>query len=264
MTATETLRPARAPVDADAEALAASIVRARPDPWLLIDADGRLLAASEARTAWLGLGFADAGEDVGLRRLHERLAEQCVPALLAIAGGDGTRRVVVDSASGAGPPHDVEIRISPLAGARWLIVLRRLDASVPAAATAALRVLYVEDNRINALLFEEAMRLQGSVDLRVAEDGAQALELVDAWQPQVLVLDAHLPDMSGYDVLSRLRERPGLASVPAYMCSADALEQDLQRARDAGCAGYWTKPIDVARVRADLAMLALSAAAGGG
>jgi CheY-like chemotaxis protein len=115
-----------------------------------------------------------------------------------------------------------------------------------------MRLLYVEDNRINALLFEEAMRLLGDFELRVAEDGADALSVVRDWTPQVLVLDANLPDMSGFEVLRRMRELPALADVPAYMCSADAMPEDLRRARDAGFQGYWTKPIEMAVVSADL------------
>jgi PAS domain S-box-containing protein len=117
----------------------------------------------------------------------------------------------------------------------------------------ALRMLYVEDNRINAILFEEAMRLHGDqVELRVAEDGDQALALAQAWQPEVLVLDAHLPGASGFEVLRLLRALPGLDQVPAYMCSADAMPDDVQRAYDAGFIGYWTKPIDVGAVLADV------------
>jgi PAS domain S-box-containing protein len=139
------------------------------------------------------------------------------------------------------------------------------DASqVPAPPSAppqrpALKLLYVEDNRINALLFEEAMRVLGGYDLRVVEDGANALELVREWTPQVLVLDANLPDMSGFEVLRRLRELPSLAGVPAYMCSADAMPEDIQRARDAGFEGYWTKPIEMGVVSADLEALRQSA-----
>jgi CheY-like chemotaxis protein len=121
-----------------------------------------------------------------------------------------------------------------------------------AAHLANLRMLYVEDNRINALLFEEAMRLLGGVELRIAEDGSQALDLVQQWVPQVLVLDANLPDMSGFEVLRRIREIPALAQAPAYMCSADAMPEDLERARVAGFAGYWTKPIAIATLSADL------------
>ncbi|MBX3622602.1 MAG: PAS domain S-box protein [Rhizobacter sp.] len=116
-----------------------------------------------------------------------------------------------------------------------------------------LRMLYVEDNRINAILFEEAMRIHGDrIELRVAEDGDQALSVAQAWQPEVLVLDAHLPGISGFEVLRQLRGLPGLDTVPAFMCSADAMPDDVQRAYEAGFVGYWTKPINVSAVLADV------------
>ncbi len=119
-----------------------------------------------------------------------------------------------------------------------------------------LRVLYVEDNRINAMLFEEAMRPYAQIDLTVAEDGEMALEMARASAPEVLVLDAHLPGMSGFQVLEVLRTLPGLADVPAYMCSADAMPEDLARAKAAGFSGYWTKPIDIVQVTTELCGLA--------
>jgi len=70
--------------------------------------------------------------------------------------------------------------------------------------------------------------------------------------PEVLVLDAHLPGMSGFDVLRQLRAMPGLSTVPAYMCSADAMPEDVQRAYEAGFIGYWTKPIDIGTVLSDI------------
>jgi CheY-like chemotaxis protein len=119
-----------------------------------------------------------------------------------------------------------------------------------------MRMLYVEDNRINALLFEQIAQLRPNVELRVAEDGRSAIEAARDWQPEVLVLDAHLPDMDGFELLPRLRALPGLAAVPAFMCSADARPEDLRRASAAGFSGYWAKPITVARVLADLDALA--------
>jgi len=118
-----------------------------------------------------------------------------------------------------------------------------------------LRVLYVEDNRLSAILFEEVFRVHGGIELRVAEDGAEALALVPHWPPEVLVLDANLPDMTGYDVLALLREMPALSDVPAFMCSADTTAEDLRRAEAAGFAGYWTKPVDIERIMRDLAAL---------
>ena len=72
------------------------------------------------------------------------------------------------------------------------------------------------------------------------------------WRPDVLVLDAHLPGMDGFQLLHALRREPGLHDVPAFMCSADAMPDDMQRAAAAGFAGYWSKPINIARIMTDL------------
>jgi PAS domain S-box-containing protein len=123
--------------------------------------------------------------------------------------------------------------------------------------TRPLKVLYVEDNRINAMLFEEALRPYSQIALEIAEDGQMALSLARDLLPDVLVLDAHLPGMSGFDVLRALRKLPGLADAPAYMCSADAMPEDIAKAEAAGFTGYWTKPIDIVAVTTELCRLAL-------
>jgi len=119
-----------------------------------------------------------------------------------------------------------------------------------------LHVLYVEDNRINAMLFEEALRPYAQLSLDIAEDGQMALSMARDKAPDVLVLDAHLPGMSGFDVLRALRTLPQLEKTPAFMCSADAMPDDVARATAAGFAGYWTKPIDIQQVTTVLCGLA--------
>jgi len=142
--------------------------------------------------------------------------------------------------------------------------LSQTEANMPTASTMlasspddrTLRVLYVEDNRINAMLFEEALRPYPQIDLNVAEDGQMALSMAQECAPDVLVLDAHLPGMSGFEVLQALRKLPALASAPAFMCSADAMPEDVARAKAAGFDGYWTKPIDIVAVTTELCRLA--------
>jgi CheY-like chemotaxis protein len=124
--------------------------------------------------------------------------------------------------------------------------------AVPSNGSYALKILYVEDNRMNAILFEEAMRMNGGVELQLAENGHEALSLVERWIPDVLVLDAHLPDIDGYQLLTRLRQIDYLQYVPAFMCSADVQVQDVKRAAQWGFVGYWPKPIDLNRVFADV------------
>jgi CheY-like chemotaxis protein len=118
--------------------------------------------------------------------------------------------------------------------------------------TTVLRLLYVEDNRVNAMLFSAMLTQRGGVDLQIAEDAAEALALVGEWTPDVLVLDANLPDMNGYELLGVLRSQFGLTQIPAFMCSADAQAEDIAKAMNSGFTGFWPKPIDIRQVLLDL------------
>jgi CheY-like chemotaxis protein len=128
------------------------------------------------------------------------------------------------------------------------------DDSKPPTAS-GLRMLYVEDNRLNAVLFEEAMRMRGDIELLCFETTAETMDFLQtesAWVPDFIVLDANLPDGTGYDLLNKLRARNELRNTPAFMCSADAYADDLERAREAGFVGYWTKPLDLTQVNKDI------------
>lgn len=118
-----------------------------------------------------------------------------------------------------------------------------------------MRVLYVDDDRINTLLFEETCRFAGGLELRCAATGAEALELAAEFQPQLLVVDLHLPDTDGYALLPALRSALGGADTPAFLCSADEPSVIARQAATAGFQGCWAKPIDLKAVLADLARL---------
>lgn len=106
-----------------------------------------------------------------------------------------------------------------------------------------MRVLYVDDDRINALLFVETCRFAPGVELETAASGAEALELVQRWAPELLVIDLHLPDTNGYELLAALRGSLGAPGVPAFLCTADEAQWVEQPAREAGFTGCWTKPV---------------------
>jgi PAS domain S-box-containing protein len=111
-----------------------------------------------------------------------------------------------------------------------------------------MRVLYVEDNMYNLMLFDDVMRTRDDVEVRMAQNGAQGFEVAGSWQPDVLVLDGRLPDPHGIALLQRMRDIPGLQTTPAFMCSADTLPEHKILAEQAGFAGYWTKPVDFDKV----------------
>ena len=121
-----------------------------------------------------------------------------------------------------------------------------------------MRVLYVEDNMYNLMLFDDVMRTREDVEMRMAQNGAQGFEVASTWQPDVLVLDGRLPDIHGIDLLKRMRTIAGLEETPAFMCSADTLPEHKILAEQAGFTGYWTKPVDYDKVFDELDRVAAS------
>ncbi|MEJ6006221.1 response regulator [Paucibacter sp. AS339] len=109
-------------------------------------------------------------------------------------------------------------------------------------------VLYVEDDRINIVLMEEVFRRLPGWRLDCAEDGAQALELLSAGLPDLMLIDMNLPDMSGLDLLQRLRADASTAALRCVALSADGLGEQVEAALQAGFSDYWLKPIDVTRL----------------
>ena len=112
-----------------------------------------------------------------------------------------------------------------------------------------MRILYVDDDRINSLLFVETCRHAGIAEVETAATAAEALELVQHWAPDLLVIDLHLPDLDGYALLPALRSRLDTRP-PAYLCTADEAPLVEEPARAAGFDGCWPKPVRPDMVRA--------------
>ena len=106
-------------------------------------------------------------------------------------------------------------------------------------------VLYIEDNVQNQRLVEEILTMRPEVTLLTATDGATGLEVARRALPDLLLLDLHLPDISGSDVLAAVRDDPALVDVPVVVLSADATNEQVQRLLDRGAQAYMTKPLDI-------------------
>jgi signal transduction histidine kinase/ActR/RegA family two-component response regulator len=111
--------------------------------------------------------------------------------------------------------------------------------------TNSVRVLYIEDNVGNVNLIERALRRRPGVELLTAVQARMGLDLAIEHQPDVILLDLHLFDLGGDEVLRRLQADPGTASIPVLMCSADASAGQIKRLLDLGAATYLTKPVDL-------------------
>ncbi len=106
-------------------------------------------------------------------------------------------------------------------------------------------VLSIEDNLSNFDLVQSILRRAGRIELIPAMQGQLGLELAVRHRPDVILLDLHLPDMTGAEVLARLRDDARTREIPIVVLSADAIPAQIEQLRDAGIVDYVTKPIEI-------------------
>ena len=106
-------------------------------------------------------------------------------------------------------------------------------------------VLCIEDNLSNLRLIERVLKNQPQVTLLSAMQGSLGLELAAQHRPDLILLDLHLPDMMGDEVLRRLQATPATCDIPVVMVSADATTGQMERLLATGASDYLTKPLDV-------------------
>ncbi|CAN5394305.1 hypothetical protein BH20VER3_BH20VER3_16350 [soil metagenome] len=106
-------------------------------------------------------------------------------------------------------------------------------------------ILYIEDNISNLTLVEQLLKEDPSIHLLTAMQGRLGLDLARQHTPDLILLDLHLPDMEGAEVLAELQTNEAKRNIPTVVLSADATAGQLKRLQDAGARDYLTKPIDV-------------------
>jgi CheY-like chemotaxis protein len=115
------------------------------------------------------------------------------------------------------------------------------------------RVLYVEDNETNIVLMQGMLAQRPQIELSVARLGLDALAAVRQGRPlDLILLDMHLPDMDGLDLLRQLKQDPVAAEVPVLVLSADATRERIESAVREGAAGYLPKPIELSELLAEV------------
>ena len=114
------------------------------------------------------------------------------------------------------------------------------------------RVLCVEDNEFNRVVFEGLFGLRPGLRVDYAMTGQEALALARERRPDLIILDMHLPDIQGSVVFEALQADPRTRDIPVLACSASAYAEDIEAARAQGLAGYMTKPVDMAEFLAAL------------
>ncbi len=105
------------------------------------------------------------------------------------------------------------------------------------------RVLVVEDNPVSLELVTELLEEEGCQVLAAAS-AEVGLRLALAERPDLVLMDMQLPGISGYEATRQLKANPATAAVPVVGLTSFAMRGDDRKAREAGCDGYLTKPLD--------------------
>jgi CheY-like chemotaxis protein/anti-sigma regulatory factor (Ser/Thr protein kinase) len=107
------------------------------------------------------------------------------------------------------------------------------------------KVLYIEDNFSNLTLVEQMLAERSDLQVITAMQGQLGLDLARKHLPDVILLDLHLPDLPGWEVLARLRRSTHTQDIPVIIISADATARQVDRLMAAGARAYLTKPLDI-------------------
>ncbi|MGA8417072.1 MAG: ATP-binding protein [Candidatus Dormiibacterota bacterium] len=199
-----------------------------------------------------GPGFTD-DEKARLFQPFERLGAERTAVPGTGLGLALTRKLVqgmhgtigVESEHGVGSTFWIRLNRSPIAAPKPRV--RRKPQVVTPLLTSQRTVLYVEDNLATIGLMEEVFSMRPNIHLLTAMQGGLTLELAREHHPDLIVLDLHLPDIQGDEVLAQLRADPRTAGTPVVMCSADATEHRRKQLLAAGAHAYLTKPVKVQR-----------------
>jgi CheY-like chemotaxis protein len=92
------------------------------------------------------------------------------------------------------------------------------------------------------------MSNRSTVHLVTSLQGGRGIEMAQQLKPALILLDVHLPDLHGFDVLQRLRADPRTKEIPVIVLSADATDWQTKRFIEAGANDYLTKPFDLQRL----------------
>lgn len=109
------------------------------------------------------------------------------------------------------------------------------------------RILLVEDNEMNRDMLSRRLKKRG-YEVIMAFDGKQGVEMAGAEMPDLILLDMSLPVMDGWEAARHLKGNEATSGIPIIALTAHAMTGDRDKAINAGCDDYDTKPVDLARL----------------
>jgi two-component system, cell cycle response regulator DivK len=105
------------------------------------------------------------------------------------------------------------------------------------------KILIVEDNELNRDMLTRRLERRG-YEILAAADGEQGLDMARQTMPNLILMDMSLPVMDGWEATRRLKSAPATSAIPVVALTAHAMSGDRERALEAGCDDYDTKPVE--------------------
>ena len=109
------------------------------------------------------------------------------------------------------------------------------------------KILLVEDNEMNRDMLSRRLRRK-NFEVVIAEDGQAGVEMATTESPNLILMDLSLPIMDGWEATRRLKADAGTQNIPVIALTAHAMQGDEQKALEAGCDDYDTKPVNFKRL----------------
>ncbi len=109
------------------------------------------------------------------------------------------------------------------------------------------KILLVEDNEMNRDMLSRRLERKG-FEVVIAVDGQQGVDLAGSESPALILMDLSLPVLDGWEATRLIKADPATQNIPVIALTAHAMAGDEQKAREAGCDDYDTKPVDLKRL----------------
>jgi two-component system, cell cycle response regulator DivK len=109
------------------------------------------------------------------------------------------------------------------------------------------KILLVEDNEMNRDMLSRRLERKG-FEVIIAVDGQQGVDLAGSESPALILMDLSLPVIDGWEATRQIKADPATQNIPVIALTAHAMAGDEQKAREAGCDDYDTKPVDIKRL----------------
>jgi CheY-like chemotaxis protein len=109
------------------------------------------------------------------------------------------------------------------------------------------KILLVEDNEMNRDMLSRRLTRKG-YDVVIAKDGQQGVDMAVAEAPDLILMDMSLPVIDGWEATRRVKQNEATRCIPVIALTAHAMAGDREKAIEAGCEDYDTKPVEITRL----------------